>query len=89
MIALQKPWKMLFVSSKKVFSFLRNSNSSIFISPSFSPCQPYEKSGVAVFTLKKAKIWNIDKKCFSVLTKNLNWEILTKNLVVVKGGMGS
>ena len=25
---------------------------------------------------------------FSVMTKNLNWEILTKNLVLLKGGMG-
>ena len=25
---------------------------------------------------------------FSVITKNLNWEILTKNLVTLKDGMG-
>ena len=24
------------------------------------------------------------EKCFSVITKNLNWEILTKNLVTFK-----
>ena len=24
------------------------------------------------------------QKCFSVITKNLNWEILTKNLVTFK-----
>ena len=25
------------------------------------------------------------QKCFSVITKNLNWEILTKNLVTLMG----
>ena len=25
---------------------------------------------------------------FSVITKNLNWEILTKNLITFKDGMG-
>ena len=25
---------------------------------------------------------------FSVITKNQNWEILTKNLVILKDGMG-
>ena len=28
------------------------------------------------------------QKCFSVTTKNLNWKILTKNLVTFKDGMG-
>ena len=40
MIALQKLWKMFFVSSKKLFSFLRYSNFCISVFPSFSPCQP-------------------------------------------------
>ena len=40
MIALQKLWKMLFISSKKLFSFSRYSNYCIFVLPSFSPCPP-------------------------------------------------
>ena len=40
MIALQKLWKMFFISSKKLFSFSRYSNFCIFVYPSFSPCQP-------------------------------------------------
>ena len=39
-IALQKLWKMFFISSKKLFSFSRYSNFCIFILPCFSPCQP-------------------------------------------------
>ena len=37
MIALQKLWKMLFISSKKLFSFSRSSIFCISIFPSFSP----------------------------------------------------
>ena len=40
MIALQKLWKMFFISSKKLFSFLRYSSFCISVFPSFSPCQP-------------------------------------------------
>ena len=40
MIALQKLWKMFFISSKKLFSFLRYSCFCISVFPSFSPCQP-------------------------------------------------
>ena len=40
MIALQKLWKMLFSSSKKLFSFSRYSNFFIFVLPSFSTCRP-------------------------------------------------
>ena len=39
MIALQKLWKMFFLSSEKLFSFSRYSNFCIFVFPSFSPCQ--------------------------------------------------
>ena len=35
MIALQKLWKMFFISSKKLFSFLRYSIFCIFVLPSF------------------------------------------------------
>ena len=35
MIALQKLWKMFFISSKKLFSFLRYLNFCIFVFPSF------------------------------------------------------
>ena len=40
MIALQKLWKMFFISSKKLFLFLRYLNFCIFVFPFFSPCQP-------------------------------------------------
>ena len=40
MIALQKLWKMLFISSKKLFSFSRYSIFCIFVLPSFSTCRP-------------------------------------------------
>ena len=40
MIALQKLWKMFFISSKKLFLFLRYLNFYIFVFPSFFPCQP-------------------------------------------------
>ena len=40
MLALQKLWKMFFISSKKLFSFSRYSSFCIFVFPSFSPCQP-------------------------------------------------
>ena len=37
MIALQKLWKMVFISSEKLFSLLRHSSFCIFIFPLFSP----------------------------------------------------
>ena len=37
MIALQKIWKMFFISSKKLFLFSRYSMFCIFVFPSFSP----------------------------------------------------
>ena len=40
MIALQKLWKIFFISSKKLFLFLRYSNFCFFVLPSFFPCQP-------------------------------------------------
>ena len=40
MIALQKLWKIIFISSKKLNSFSRYSNFCIFVFPSFFPCQP-------------------------------------------------
>ena len=40
MIALQKLWKMIFISSKKLFSFSRYPNFCIFVFPSFFPYQP-------------------------------------------------
>ena len=39
MTAFQKLWKVFFVSSRKLLSFLRYSNFCIYISTSFSPCQ--------------------------------------------------
>ena len=40
MIALQKLWKMFFISTKKLFSFLRYSDICISFFTSFSVCQP-------------------------------------------------
>ena len=40
MIALEKLWKMLFMSSKKLFLFSKYSNFCVSILPSFSPCWP-------------------------------------------------
>ena len=40
MIVLQKLWKMLFISSKKLFSFSRYSNFCISVLFFFSTCQP-------------------------------------------------
>ena len=40
MIVLQKLWKMLFISSKKLFLFSRYSNFCISVLPSFSACRP-------------------------------------------------
>ena len=39
-IALQKLWKMFFILSKKLFSFLRYLNFCIFVFSSFFRCQP-------------------------------------------------
>ena len=41
MTALQKLWKMLFISSKKLISFLRYSIFCIFLLASFSTCRPF------------------------------------------------
>ena len=40
MLALQKLWKMFFISSKKLFSFSRYSNFCIFVFPSFFSRHP-------------------------------------------------
>ena len=40
MIAFQKLWKMFFISTKKLFSFLRYSDICISFFTSFSVCQP-------------------------------------------------
>ena len=40
-LALHKLWKMFFISSKKLFSFLRYSNFCIFVCRFFFPCQPF------------------------------------------------
>ena len=39
-IALQKLWRMFFISSKKLFSFSRYLIFCVSIFPSFSPCLP-------------------------------------------------
>ena len=40
MLALQKLWKVFFISSKKLFLFSRYSIFCIFVFPPFFPCQP-------------------------------------------------
>ena len=40
MISLQKSWKILFISFKKLFSFSRYSNFCISVLPSFPTCWP-------------------------------------------------
>ena len=51
-IALQKLWKKIFISSKKLFSFSRYSNYWIFIFPSFLPishcCRVWFKKNLRV-----------------------------------------
>ena len=63
MIALWKLWKMLFISSKKLFSFLRYSNFCISLFLSFSPCQPCFKRWSKI----NLKIYDI----INCLNKNL------------------
>ena len=68
MIALQKLWKMFFISSKKLFSFLRYLNFCIFVFPSFFPCQPL----VQRLNQENLKIYDV----INCLTHQL-WDIET------------
>ena len=61
-IALQKLWKMFFISSKKLFSFLRYLSFCIFIFPSFCPCRP-----LLCWSKKNLKTCNV----INCLNKNL------------------
>ena len=74
MIAFQKLWTMVLISSKKLFSFSRYSNFCIFLLPSFSPCWPllsaWSKINVKAYgainclncllvdILRKKKVWH-------------------------------
>ena len=51
-VALQKLWKMFFISSKKLFSFSRCSNFCISTFPSFSSCQPMLERAWSKINLK-------------------------------------
>ena len=62
MIALQKLWKMFFISSKKLFSFSRCSNFCISIFSSFSLCQPFR-----VWSEINLKVYDV----INCLNKNL------------------
>ena len=74
MIALQKLWKMFFISSKKLYSFSRYSNFSIFVFPAFFPCQPlprgwfnknlkiYDAINCLYKNLKAHFVWYLEKK---------------------------
>ena len=57
MIALQKLWKMLFTSSKKLFSFSRYSNFCNSGLPSFSVCRPLLR-GWSKINLKVYDVFN-------------------------------
>ena len=51
MIALQKLWKMFFISFKKLFLLSRYSDFCIFVFPSFAPCQPLLKINLTVYCI--------------------------------------
>ena len=63
MIALQKLWKMLFILSKKLFSFLRYLNFCIFVFPSFFPVSHCFKG----WFKKNVKVYDV----INCLNKNL------------------
>ena len=84
MIALQKLWKMLFISSKMLFSFSRYSIFCIFVLPYFSTCRCFrEWSKInleihdVINSLKKSSItnfiWYLEKE------KRYDHEILSIN----------
>ena len=61
MIALHKLWKMLFISSKKLFSFSRCSIFCISVLPLFSTCWPW-LSGWSKINLKVHDVINCPNK---------------------------
>ena len=84
MIVLQKLWKMLFISSKMLFSFSRYSIFCIFVLPYFSTCRCFrEWSKInleihdVINSLKKSSItnfiWYLEKE------KRYDHEILSIN----------
>ena len=78
MIALQKLWKMFFISPKKLISFSRYSNFCIFFSPSFFPCQPllrgwfkknfkiYDLINCLIKNLITHFVWCLEKEIYKV-----------------------
>ena len=75
MIALQKLWKMLFVSSKKLFSFMRYSNFCISVLPSFSPCGHCFR-GLSKINLK---VYNVITYANKNLIKHFVWYLQMEN----------
>ena len=80
MIALQKLWKVFFISSKKLFSFLRYWHFYIFVFPSFSSCQPLINLKVydIINCLNKILItyfvWYLEKKKkYDIETLLIDW----------------
>ena len=70
MIALQKLWKMLFISSKKLFSFLRYLNFCISFFPSFFPVSQiklFSKKEVLLRWLKSGDIIILFSLCFQCI----------------------
>ena len=63
MIALQKLWKMFFISSRKLFSFLRYLNFCIFVFPLFFPVSHCYRG----WSKKNLKIYDV----INCLNKNL------------------
>ena len=70
MIALQKLWKMFFISSKKLFSFLRYSNFSIFVFPSLFSMPA---TALKVDSRKNLEVYNIIKCLYKNLITHFVW----------------
>ena len=82
-IALQKLWKVCFISPKKLFSFLRYSDFCIFFFSSFFPCQPLlyrlieEKSkNLWCYQLSKYELDNIFCLISSERNKLCHWNFV-------------
>ena len=84
MIALWKLWKMLFISSEKLFSFSRYSNFHISLLPSFSSCQPllkrWSKINLKVYYIINCLIKNLIRDFAWYHQKEKNYDIQTSSI---------
>ena len=86
MIALQKLWKIFFISPKKLFLFSRYSNICIFVFPSFSPVshcfRGWSKKNLKVYDITNFLnkdlithfIWYLKKEIRCDIDRKLNKE---------------